>query len=162
MKWTRKFTRNYKPTDSEIESLCDLWNDPLPASCLEAHRSLAGYATEGLGAPFPIEFHDGLESEDVITRFLTVGEIASQLPRIDYLKEFAVHFELDLDYVDPASLFPFADCLGGGVYLAVGSVHSNSVYYADNGDFGIARVCDSIDDFLVLAGIEFVPVRGGG
>ena len=100
------------------------------------------------GPAFSVTYPDGTASDDFVTHFLSVDQIADQWPHIGYLAEFMDHFELDDDFFQPESAIPIAATAAGAVYVSLSGSHTGAVFYSDRGDFGIARLADSMPEFV--------------
>lgn len=117
------------------------------------HSRLAGRSFPVGKLNFELQYQDGYTLDDYIQRFLTVDDILAQWQYLSCLNEFAKHFTLCPEFVDPDRLIPLAETAAGCIYVAVGGFHIDSVYHCDNGDFGICRVADKLDTF-----IESLPI----
>lgn len=140
------YTRSRLPTDSDLAAIEEFTNFSLSGSVRQAYTELAGYEASGIGLSFTVSFPNGTVSDDLLQRFLLVEEIRAQWPHIGYLREFVSLFGLGSGFIEPSVLLPFADCAEGCLYLANSGQHEGRVYYADNGDFGIAFLAESVMD----------------
>lgn len=108
------------------------------------------------GFDFVATFESGGSSGDHITDFLTVDQVKQQWPYIDYLEEYVENYELSESFVEWQYLVPLAGTGDGTLYVALGGKHNKAVYEADNGDNGIGRVADDIDELVSSLGLVII------
>ena len=83
-----------------------------------------------------------------IFKILTVVDIKTQWKFIESLYELNEHFELTNEYVEVEKLLPIIDVYGGALYIAISGQHDGKIFYGDNGDFGIIKIADSLNEFF--------------
>ena len=148
------YTRSRLPTELDFETIERTTAMVVPKDIRDAYLRMAGHIASGIGTPFGISYPDGTESDDLLQRFLLADEIVNQWPHIGYIVEFATHFDLDSDFVEPATLLPFADCADGCIYASICGKLAGKFYYADNGDFGIALLASGATALAELLGFS--------
>jgi hypothetical protein len=130
---------------AKIESITGL---RLTESFRKIFLRLQGFAPRDPQRNIQLSYLDGFSTDDILLRFLTADDICGQWSHMSYLTDFAEHFQLGPEIVEPRYLMPFAETAAGCVYVAVGGRHVDSVYHSDNGDFGISRLSNRLDEFI--------------
>lgn len=160
-----EFTQSYKAERQDIKDIESLTGKKLPQWYVEHYLNLAGLKRAELKdyeieddthVDFVAVFEDGGSDGDHIVDFLTVEQIKQAWPYIDYLEEDVEHFEISSDFLQWKYLFPLAGTGDGTLYVAIGGDHDRAVYEGDNGDYGIGRVANDIDDFIGSLGITII------
>ncbi|MCP4194403.1 MAG: hypothetical protein GY768_27670 [Planctomycetaceae bacterium] len=139
-----------KPNEADLDEIEAVTGLALTESFKHIYMMHSGSKTEDFGPHIQVLYPDGTDSEENLQAFLTVHDIREQWPHVGYLEQFADHFDLDENFVEPEFLVPIASVYDGGIYMAVGGRHVDKFFLADNGDFGIACLASGVDDFLKL------------
>lgn len=95
-----------------------------------------------------IVYEDGLESENYIVKIESFESIRDTWKYNDYLKEFKVLFKIPDSYVEVDKLIPIIELMSDSIYYASGGIHSGKIYHVDNGDFGISKSADSLEEYM--------------
>lgn len=157
-----EFTKGQKITQADISDLKQVTGKELPNWYIEHFMEVSGLKRSQLKdheiednthVDFTAVFEDGGSDGDHITDFMTVDQIKQVWPYINYLEDDIENFEISSSFVRWEHLFPLAGTGDGTIYVAIGGDHDRAVYEADNGDFGIGRVADDLDDFIASLGI---------
>ena len=91
---------------------------------------------------------DGWTQEYFITKIKSCKSIVDQLNNLDYLIEYRDHFNISNEYVEIEKLLPLIEVLNGEILISIEGQHKGKLYLADNGDFGIMLIADSLDGFF--------------
>jgi len=141
------FHRTRTPSESDLGEIERLTGLRLTDGYRQLYLARSGMKAEGFGPEVAVEFGDGLEDELNVQAFLTVDEFRERWQHVEYLRQFVKDFDLGPDFVQPEFLVPIADTYDGVIYIAVGGRHVDHVFFADNGDFGIARLATNVAAF---------------
>lgn len=148
------FEQQRKPHETDLDEIEAITGLPLTNSFKRVFMMYSGCRIEGFGPRIEVRYPNGAEAIENLQAFLTTAEIREQWQFIGYLQEFADHFELGTSFVESQYLIPIAEVYDGGIYMAVGGRHIDKLFLADNGDFGIACIANSADEFLKLVDLS--------
>lgn len=157
-----EFIKSHTATAADITELNAITGKDLPQWYIEHYMQLSGLKraelkpheiADNAHMDFVAVFEDGSSDSDHITDFMSVDQIKQVWPFIDYLEDDVEHFEISSSFVQWEYLFPLAGTGDGTIYVAIGGDHDRAIYEADNGDYGIGRVANDIDDFVTSLGI---------
>ncbi len=97
---------------------------------------------------FFITHPDGYKDEDRICCFSTYQTFWQDNEYRNFLEDFQEQFELDNTYVQSEHLYIIGETYCGSVCMALNGIHKGKIYIADNGDFGITLLANTLQDFL--------------
>jgi hypothetical protein len=95
---------------------------------------------------FRITLSDGYTFTQAVYKFCSLDELLTFYR--EYLEEYMEVFELTDEYVEAKYLYHIAECLSGSICIAVAGKHRGTIYYTDNGDFGIVYQSKSFNNFI--------------
>lgn len=136
--------------EQQLQKIAVKYGKEIPAFLQDYLKKYSGSIPTIMGGPCIVEIKvsDTFTDHQAIEKIPGFEELWSQLDYIDYLNEFASHFALSEQFVNPEFLFPICDLPVSEVYVATEGSHVGKVYVADNGDFGIIYHSNSIDSFF--------------
>ncbi len=144
------FERLRFPLESDIANIERVTGLKLSNEFKILYANYSGYVAAGMEAEIEFTFPNGNESFESIQTFVTVDDIREQWPHIGYVVDFCNHFGLDDTFIEPQYLIPVANTYDGVIYVATGGKHIDKVYFTDNGDFGIALLATSSNEFAEM------------
>lgn len=98
---------------------------------------------------FTFQLEDGYQIEETLSKIDSVNSILEIWQYRDFLFEFQDTFKLSKDYVEVEYLLPIIELMNGKqLYVSIYGKHKDKLYYVDNGDFGIIKITDSLDEFF--------------
>jgi len=147
------FELSRQPIETDLREIEEITGLALTDSYKRTYLAYSGLTAKGFGPKISVTYPNGPTVTETVQSFLTVDEIRNQWQYVDYLEQFADHFNLGSDFVEPRCLVPIADLYDGAVYVAVAGRHVDKVFVADNGDFGIAYLADKLDEFVKQANL---------
>ncbi|OAB78902.1 SMI1/KNR4 family protein [Cochleicola gelatinilyticus] len=103
---------------------------------------------DGKDCQIDIIYQDGWKSSNVLVEIASFLSIQDSWQYISYLQEFRDHFEIPDRYVQVEKLIPIIKLMNATVYYATEGMHAGKIYYVDNGDFGILKISNSLDEFF--------------
>ncbi len=103
---------------------------------------------DGKDCLIKILFEDGHKDSNWIMKIESFESIKKTWQYNGYLKEFKKLFEIPDSYVQTEYLIPIMELISHTIYYASGGMHSGKIYHVDNGDFGILKIADSLDDLM--------------
>ena len=133
-----------KITQAELESVEQQIGYKFP----EEYREFMLVNNGGRPSPdvFRITLSDGYTFTSAVHKFFSWDELLTFYR--EYLEEYMEVFELTDEYVEARYLYHIAECLSGSICIAVAGKHEGTIYYTDNGDFGIIYQSKSFESFL--------------
>ncbi|RYE14488.1 MAG: SMI1/KNR4 family protein [Rickettsiales bacterium] len=145
-----KFNGSEGFSENQLNEFEELLNRELPSNLIEFLLQHGGSTPliNNKNCCFTINLFNGSIICGYIKKIVSYESLKNDLQYIGYLEEHVEYFSLSKDYVETQYLFPFAILAKAVVYVSIRGKHLNKVYYADNGDFGIIFLADSIELFF--------------
>ncbi len=95
-----------------------------------------------------IVHQEGWKTSNRIVKIESFDSVRDTWKYNGYLKEFKKHFIIPDSVVEIEHRLPIMELMADSIRYVSGGLHSEKMYYVDNGDFGIVKIADSLDDFL--------------
>ncbi len=93
------------------------------------------------------QFEDGWKYELSIEKIIDFESITTIFDDDEMLELYIKEHNLTNDFVEIEHLCPFAYAPNGVFYCSIGGKHNGKIYFADNGDFGILFLTNSLEEF---------------
>ncbi|WP_230626928.1 hypothetical protein, partial [Vibrio alginolyticus] len=140
--------------ESSLLDIHHLYGNQLSDELIEFFTAYAGSELSELEIELTVNYYGNITQQESLEKICSSREVIEIHQYLGFLEDYVVHFEISKDFVEAQHLYPVALSYDSLYLISLSGVHSGKVYHADNGDFGIGLVCNSLKDFKKLVGLS--------